>query len=1463
MSWNPLTELKRRLDEDATPLPKRLCLAKNIIQSNYFPTAPKERIVGLWLLTLTQNNSLSSTELRNVLLWLNDCDELTSELKIHLVKIVSQYVQKTLLQKNDMHNIVMFLENPKISNQLSHQIDDYLTIVVALLQSLRGEFVTDVTVCNRIFDNMTKYYKECKKKLEFIIKILQEGNLETLFSYLDTDCRKNVIDVFKNILFPISKKTFYISYLQTLIRKDNIDELIAEKGDNIQSVLKIMNALFEFSKYRSEKNEKFIRDFIDVFVYSFRSESQIIFAFYIMVANFLNMPQKYIIPAMNITPLNFDNNDEKVKRNLFLNMLEILLENEADISVRLTDTFGEKISKVEIKKNFMSFLQVVMMGQLKLQGKLDKTTLEIIKTSLKLDPMLIEQKMNDILPPIMAAKKNNSKIKSSYTEMMNCHLEILFKLSRGTLFLNNILPFVKTILEACNTEQFELKQMLQQSTDAGNIDDKLRNKIITGNDILPDECVEMYGKLTCELMFRQNKELLETFQKNFDEHCLMMLEEGFVSPSIITLAEVLSAILSSFFRHNKMADHAVPLQIAQDFWNAYNKFENECIKKFGECILKLSYNPPLIKSFLKLCLGYSQLKLLNMNYSTIKIDITNTIDSDIFDFTVLVPCFTKQQWIDLTSNVKDDEIVLILNNLLIVKTMAMELMSIKNESVNTDVHLTKTHLIKDLSSNPDVLNNTDYYTTAFFDNLDKSQYKQVAKSLFKMYLNNLETGVFKTEVIVNNRMLINALVLETAKNITKCFENCESLTKSLSKQDFTMASFAKENNMKDYFEGIKMTENHEIIKHSLDLIQKLQVPYLEENYQLVIIFLLLAIKKYCQVKKVRRQADNILQSIYELSLQPPDLYQIFPVEYIFSFDDDKMLNLLTLTIKTSNNMLVIRNMLESAVKRVRTDSNIVKNIVKIILSNKITDCIGIDVFNNSVFQIICLILPLIVKQKKAITASVHRSILAELQEQLQRKLVLSFKNIDFSAYGKAGNTDDTMVETETNMATLKAMAAYSLTLSKFFETNDDDEIKNLSFAWDSLEFFVQNALQCIKNPVSKPQHVEASLQLLNIPLRHIKKIEMHDLFKNRDEMFVKIWRSVKSRLIIMYENRRVNVEEMAVTLKYLCELSSVDCFVATFVGDLTTLVVLEKPADIIKEAFNSNKISLNVAKYVWSQCLKANIVGPKCVALTKLMHRTCMNLGFWIRQHYEINYIPTKKRKKVKLYTEDEFSHKVFKIDDKICEYLKIYLDMLTELIFASKKMSIDYKFIDSVFCLQHMYHYILGDKRDNVSCELSWTAFFELYNACVGVLNGLLAARKEMLEDRWPCYMQCYRVLVTLLCEKSTSMVKLEKTVEDRLAETAHNVEKLTQSISKQKKQVSRIAAYTVGDICSLLERTTPTRMVRKHLENSIVLLVQASDNTYAMAFLKRALAGSAGHMTMTNMYNVYKKYHKYVGNA
>lgn len=388
---------------------------------------------------------------------------------------------------------------------------------------------TDLTVENinhakRIFNGLIKYYKESKKKLLVIDKMLKDDSLETLFDYLDNaECRHDVLNVCQTILFPMSKKSFFTAYFRTLLQKESLDDLLEEKGDNIQAVLKTMEAFFAFPSGRTKNDHRFLKYFVDAFVNSFKTESHLIFAFYIMVSNSLSIEQSYISPAMNMPSIQFEKNNEKVKRNLFLHMLKFLLDNEVDLSTKLTETLSG--NKGHIKKNFTSFLQAVLVTQLKLEGKPDKTTLEIIITSLKLDPMLIESRLDRILPPLMVAKKTE-KTSKMFISMMNCLLEILFKLGKGITFVNQMLPHLRTALETVDDTQIALRNEVK----LGHVNEvdtnEIKTKLLVGTDLLPKKCVEMFGKLSSELMFRQNSEFLMSLQKDLEEYCLSPLENG-------------------------------------------------------------------------------------------------------------------------------------------------------------------------------------------------------------------------------------------------------------------------------------------------------------------------------------------------------------------------------------------------------------------------------------------------------------------------------------------------------------------------------------------------------------------------------------------------------------------------------------------------------------------------------------------------------------------------------------------------------------------------------------------------------------------------------------------------------------------------------------------------------------------------------------------------------------------------
>lgn len=79
--------LKRKLEDVAIPLPKRLRLAKNVLHTHHFPAAPKERIVADWLAGNLKDNVITSEEFRNILGWLSSIEDATTELKSKFIKV--------------------------------------------------------------------------------------------------------------------------------------------------------------------------------------------------------------------------------------------------------------------------------------------------------------------------------------------------------------------------------------------------------------------------------------------------------------------------------------------------------------------------------------------------------------------------------------------------------------------------------------------------------------------------------------------------------------------------------------------------------------------------------------------------------------------------------------------------------------------------------------------------------------------------------------------------------------------------------------------------------------------------------------------------------------------------------------------------------------------------------------------------------------------------------------------------------------------------------------------------------------------------------------------------------------------------------------------------------------------------------------------------------------------------------
>ena len=72
--------------------------------------------------------------------------------------------------------------------------------------------------------------------------------------------------------------------------------------------------------------------------------------------------------------------------------------------------------------------------------------------------------------------------------------------------------------------------------------------------------------------------------------------------------------------------------------------------------------------------------------------------------------------------------------------------------------------------------------------------------------------------------------------------------------------------------------------------------------------------------------------------------------------------------------------------------------------------------------------------------------------------------------------------------------------------------------------------------------------------------------------------------------------------------------------------------------------------------------------MVKLMYRTCKKLRNWMRQHYEFEDSVARINEEVS--TEDVVV-KVIKIDDDVCEIVRLDLDSMSEILLPAKKVSL------------------------------------------------------------------------------------------------------------------------------------------------------------------------------------------------
>ncbi|KAL3284734.1 hypothetical protein HHI36_018879 [Cryptolaemus montrouzieri] len=154
--------------------------------------------------------------------------------------------------------------------------------------------------------------------------------------------------------------------------------------------------------------------------------------------------------------------------------------------------------------------------------------------------------------------------------------------------------------------------------------------------------------------------------------------------------------------------------------------------------------------------------------------------------------------------------------------------------------------------------------------------------------------------------------------------------------------------------------------------------------------------------------------------------------------------------------------------------------------------------------------------------------------------------------------------------------------------------------------------------------------------------------------------------------------------------------------------------------------------------------------------------------------------------------------------------------------------------------------------------SFYDKFHKCSDYIECLLKYRNSLIMDRLPTFLRLFRLLLSNLCEECKRKDQNIREI-NKLAECAHQLEKLTRHLVLFKKHIARIAPHLIADILHQYEGTNLYPKVKIHLNNCIYSLISQCDH-HAVSYLRRVLSSASTEMFKIMLDN-YRKFYRFTG--
>ncbi|PSN53547.1 hypothetical protein C0J52_09174 [Blattella germanica] len=595
-----MKKLLRRLDKEDEPFPKRLRLALAAFESHNLLVQRKEELILNWLCERGENsNSEDIWSVLEACLNSNQMKMSGTTIRPSVKSSISQVLTRLLHDDGTVGSKIKLLncaisliEHANFQQHFKQQLVQYFELLTYIIECAIKERSSEC--CIRILQNIYLLNKQVSNKEEFSIlfisKLMHIVKIQTCFEEKDEFVSRIRAEVFKciqQVLFPKSRFKEISLALKSLFNGDN---------DNQSHLLGL---LFEFLSSIVKDNE-FSHDMYSVtfhaFVTSYKTDPVSVYRMFIVMCHFIGFnPEIVLLPDNELKCLlrhkkfkkTFPDNDIRKPGSVngkSMSITRMLLMNLSEANVELNDNN---------ELPFHGWLQALISEVFSVWSSINDekilaSLLEVLCAFIKLDPLIIESKIGEILETVMISKKMSQELKLAYSVFLHDVLEMCVKLSRLQKLVTKLLALGKIIEEKSAEELAELPEVFTS---------EFSTEFRTAIAFLP-------GWETIRIM--------RTLLYHFKEDCVLPLENLQGNYPVLFL-QMTSELLCQFLRGTRVAEHSVPEQVVSKFTDAMIELQS-LLGKLGQAILQREHSCALMRPFMQLSYNWGEMKLLLLHY---------------------------------------------------------------------------------------------------------------------------------------------------------------------------------------------------------------------------------------------------------------------------------------------------------------------------------------------------------------------------------------------------------------------------------------------------------------------------------------------------------------------------------------------------------------------------------------------------------------------------------------------------------------------------------------------------------------------------------------------------------------------------------------------------------------------------------------------------------------------------------